>query len=340
MTAPSYLQLLLAGQSADALCGTLPRNVGHDLLAEGVIRFEPAHKQTTALDLVISCGIHGNETAPVELVDRLIGRILSGDLPVKSRVLFVFGNLAALRRGTRFVEEDMNRLFCGSVDAGDSAEQRRATLLELCLMRFYSRSLQNGTPRLHYDLHTTIHGSRIEQFAVYPLPGIGKRFESAEIARLGRMGIQAVLLQSAEVPTFSFFSSRFCGAAAFTVELGHARPFGQNEELDLSTLEKRLALLISEGLAAEESSSDSPDVQLFRVSRELIKQSDSFRLLLDAKTDDFTPLPQGFCIADDIGGKVLVREENARLVFADPGVAIGQRAGLIIIPAKSVRELS
>lgn len=337
----SFLKLLLAGQSADKLCGNLPRNISYDQLADGVIRFEPVSTEAPVLDLVISCGIHGNETAPVELVDRLIGRILNGDLPVRSRVLFVFGNLLALRRGVRFVEEDMNRLFCGPIDASDSAEQRRATLLELCLMRFFSRSLQNGTPRLHYDLHTTIHGSRIEQFAVYPLPGLGKRFESAEISRLGRMGIQAVLLQSAEVPTFSFFSSRFCGAAAFTVELGHARPFGENRELDLSVLESRLSLLISDGLEAEESGSDTaPDVQLFRVSRELIKQTDNFRLLLDAKTDDFTPLPQGFCIAEDAAGPVLVREENARLVFADPGVAVGQRAGLIIIPAQSVRELS
>lgn len=337
----SFLKLLLAGQSADKLCGNLPRDISYDQLADGVIRFEPVASEAPVLDLVISCGIHGNETAPVELVDRLIGRIMNGDLPVRSRVLFVFGNLLALRRGVRFVEEDMNRLFCGPVDAEDSSEQRRATLLELCLMRFFSRSLQNGTPRLHYDLHTTIHGSRIEKFAVYPLPGLGKHFESTEIARLGRMGIEAILLQSAEVPTFSFFSSRFCGAAAFTVELGHARPFGENSELDLSVLENRLSLLISDGLEAEESGSDTaPDVQLFRVSRELIKQTDNFRLLLDAKTDDFTPLPQGFCIAEDAAGPVLVREENARLVFADPGVAVGQRAGLIIIPAQSVRELS
>lgn len=333
MDSPSFLALALAGHSANDLRWKIPSGIGFEVLAEGVIRFEPALQNETTLDLVISCGIHGNETAPVELVDRLISRIVAGELALKSRVLFVLGNLPALRKGVRCIEEDMNRLFCGPVDAQDSPEQRRATLLELCLMRFFARSLSlaGGNPRIHYDLHTSIHGSLIEKFAIYPQPAPGKHFVAAEIARLAQMGIDAVLLQTTEAPTFSFFSSRYCSAAAFTVELGSARPFGQNQTVDLTVLETHLSHLIAHGI------SPTPPVPaklpLFQVSRVLMKKSASFRLCLDHKTDNFTPLQQGFCIAEDSDGPVFVDEVDARLVFPDDSVPVGQRAGLIVVPA-------
>lgn len=327
---PSFLELILAGKSVDVLRQQLPRTFSFDELAEGVFRFEPAAPITRALDVVISCGIHGNETAPVELVDRLLTRIVSGELTVKSRVLFVFGNLPALRKGVRFVGEDMNRLFGAGLDADDSAEQRRATVLELCLMRFFARSIVADVPRFHYDLHTAIHGSLIEKFAIYPMPAAGKRFEVREVARLGLAGVQAVLLQSTEAPTFSFFGSRYCNAAAFTVELGSARPFGQNGAIDLSMLENYLAGLIAGELPQPAALPSS--VQLFRVARELEKKSDDFRLYPVASTDNFVPLEQGMCVAEDVDGRVMVTEENARLVFPSPDVPIGQRAGLIVVP--------
>ncbi|HSC80829.1 MAG TPA: succinylglutamate desuccinylase, partial [Chitinolyticbacter sp.] len=290
-----FLQQTLAGDTETALPYTLPNGVRVQVMDEGVVRFEPVASESRELDLVISCGIHGNETAPVELVDRLIGELLQGALHLRSRVLFILGNVAALRVGARFVETDMNRLFCRIPEVSDGMEQRRATMLEIHVMRFFARAMQDGKPRLHYDLHTAIHGSLIEKFAIYPLPPAGRDFDPVQIARLAEAGVDAVLLQSTPAPTFSFYSSRHCDAAAFTVELGRAMPFGHNQGINLSRMGDYLRGLIAGEIAQPARVPDS--LPVYRVSREVVKQSDAFRLLIDGKTDNFTPLPQGMLLA-------------------------------------------
>ncbi|BCL75394.1 succinylglutamate desuccinylase [Jeongeupia sp. HS-3] len=326
----SFLAETLAGRTAIALPYCQANGTHVQVLDEGVIRFEPRDPASRVLDLVISCGVHGNETAPVELVDRLISALLGGELRPRARVLFVFGNIEALRRGERFVEQDMNRQFCRVPDVGDGPEARRAAMLEMQLARFFAQGGGEPVPRLHYDLHTAIHGSLIEKFAIYPLPAPGRSFDAVEIERLGLAGVSAVLLQSAAAPTFSLFSSRYCNASAFTVELGRAMPFGQNQSVDLTRLAAYLRGLI-EGELPKPVTRDA--VAVYRVSRELIKRSDAFRLLIDGETDNFTPLPQGMPIAEDGDIRWVVDEENALIVFPNPDVSIGQRAGLIVVPA-------
>ncbi|TJZ73568.1 succinylglutamate desuccinylase [Chitiniphilus eburneus] len=327
---PSFLEQTLSGKTAIGLPYKLPGGVNVQVMDEGVIRFEPRDSAHRKLDLVISCGVHGNETAPVELADALISELMTGALKVRARVLFVFGNIEALRRGVRFVESDMNRLFCRLPESHDGPEARRATMLEMQLMRFFARAMQDGKPRLHYDLHTAIHGSLIEKFAIYPVPPEGKRFDREQIARLGRAGVSAVLLQSARAPTFSYFSSQHCDAVSFTVELGRARPFGQNGEVDLSAMKAYLRHLIEGRIPAGAGRGDAPTV--FRVSREVMKRSDAFELKIDGKTDNFTPLPQGMLLAADGESECRVEEADARIVFPNPDVVVGQRAGLIVVP--------
>ena len=52
--------------------------------------------------LVLSSGLHGNETAPIELLDRLLQAIASGQLQPRTRLLLLLGNPQAMRRGERF----------------------------------------------------------------------------------------------------------------------------------------------------------------------------------------------------------------------------------------------
>ncbi|MBE9608695.1 succinylglutamate desuccinylase [Chitinilyticum piscinae] len=336
-TARSFLAETLAGNTAISLPFPLPGGASGQVMDEGIIRFDPQDGAGRELDLVVSCGVHGNETAPVELVERLIARIFSGELKLRNRVMFVFGNVEALRRGTRFVEEDMNRLFCRAPENDDNTERRRATMLEMHLLRFFGRAVADQKPRYHYDLHTAIHGSLIEKFAIYPLPRQGRQFSVQEMARLHHAGVEAILLQSTTSTTFSFFSNRYCDATSFTVELGSARPFGQNDSVDLGKMEAYLTQLIGEGLPQHPLHGESYAAQVgcpvFRVSREIIKHSREFRLLIDGKTDNFTPLPQGMLLAEDGEHQTVVTEASARIIFPNPDVVPGQRAGLIIVPA-------
>ena len=61
----------------------------------------PPVARDNQMDLLLSAGIHGNETAPMELLDELLGGIASGALLPASRLLFLYGNTDAMRVWTR-----------------------------------------------------------------------------------------------------------------------------------------------------------------------------------------------------------------------------------------------
>jgi succinylglutamate desuccinylase len=155
-----------------------------------------------------------------------------------------------------------------------------------------------------------------------------------ELARLHSAGIEAVLLQRKMGITFSSYTYSQLGAEAFTLELGKARPFGQNQAINLCPMQKLLESLI-DGSGKLEGDTPLEGMQLFTVSREVIKQSDQFRLNLDAEIANFTELAQGYLLAEDIDGiRWTVDELGARIVFPNPSVAVGLRAGLLIVPAE------
>ncbi len=328
-----FLAQVLDGKTGIQLPYCLANGSHVQILDEGVIEFQPRIASDRQLDLVVSCGIHGNETAPVELVNQIVNEVLAGEHRLRARVLFIFGNVEAMRRGERYVDDDMNRLFCRQYqNADDSVEARRAAMLEMHVMRFFARHGDDGSvPRLHYDLHTAIRGSVFEKFAIYPYPH-EQAFKATEISRLGAAGVSTVLLQSRPSPTFSYFTSRYCRADAFTLELGKARPFGQNQAVNLDALGQVLRSLLCGEISTGEFVPEAH--QLFRVSREIIKHSDKFRLHLEDKVENFTPMEVGFLAAED--GEVLYRidEEGARIVFPNPKVKNGLRAGIVVVPTR------
>jgi succinylglutamate desuccinylase len=78
---------------------------------------------------------------------------------------------------------------------------------------------------------------------------------------------------------------------------------------------------------------DLQKLQLFRVAREVIRHSDAFRLYLDDSVENFTELVPGSLLAEDDDGRSWrVEEEGARIVFPNPKVRNGLRAGLIVVP--------
>ncbi|MFG0380435.1 succinylglutamate desuccinylase [Pseudomonas sp. zbq_18] len=320
------LELTLAGREPTEKIQLTREGARLHWLGEGALEVTPASNDDSGLDLLLSAGIHGNETAPIELLDRLLQAIASGELLPKVRMLFLFGNPEAMRRGERYVEQDINRLFDGRHEQSSGFEALRANELERYAASFFCKE---GRARLHYDLHTAIRGSKIEQFALYPYVE-GRQHSRAELARLNAAGIDAVLLQRKTGITFSSYTYARLGAEAFTLELGKARPFGQNEAVNLDLLEARLRQLVEQ---CEPETESLEGLQLFAVAREVIKHSDAFQLHLPADIENFTELEPGFLLAEDIAGtRWLVEEEGARIIFPNPKVKNGLRAGILIVP--------
>jgi succinylglutamate desuccinylase len=321
------LELTLAGHEPAAKIQLTTEGARLRWLAEGALEVTPPVVSDNGFDLLLSAGIHGNETAPIELLDRLLQGIASNRIKPRARVLFLFGNPEAMRRGERYIEQDINRLFNGQHDLHSGSEAIRASDLEHLAASFFNKPERL---RLHYDLHTAIRGSKIEQFALYPFQQERSR-SPLELERLRAAGIDAVLLYNKGSVTFSAYTYSQLGAESFTLELGKARPFGQNQAVNLDLLEQQLQALI-EGREAQ--AVERPELKLFTVAREVIKHSDDFKLHLPTDVENFSELPEGYLLAEDIAGtRWIVEEKGARIIFPNPKVKNGLRAGILIVPA-------
>ncbi len=296
----------------------------------GVLCIEPAVPGNR--DLVLSSGIHGNETAPIELCERLLNAILSGRLPCRQRLLFIFGNPAAMNLGVREVEENLNRLFSGAHERGErrNNERERAARLEQYVTRFFQA--RDGAERLHYDLHTAIRPSAYEKFAIYPFTH-GAPYSRSQLAFLCSAGVDTILLAHGPTTTFSYFSAHGFGAHAFTVELGKVMPFGQNDARRFAAMERNLEQLIGEP-DWQPPVLDLKQIRLFRVCQEIIKQSEQFCFHFSDTVANFSAFPAGALLAEDGEQQWRAREPEEAVVFPNAGVARGQRAALMVTAAE------
>ena len=338
-------QLLATGRFLD-LSRTQPEGFSQPLRFElangtqvlidgpGIIAFTPG--LTGNKQIVLSCGIHGNETAPIEICDGFVQRILTGQLEVKQRVLFIFGNLPAMDIAQRFVEENLNRLFCGahSKPSGTvSYERTRAKQLEKSVADFYQQSPKEGTTeRYHYDLHTAIRTSKNEKFAVYPHQH-GKAHNKEQLQFLLACGINTILLSASPTTTFSYYSSLHFDAHAFTVELGKVKPFGQNDMSRFSDVQACLQKLMC-ALRIEFKPFDNADYHIYRVNQVINKQQADFRLNFPDDLPNFSAFALNDLLAEESGQQYKAQHEGEAVVFPNADVAIGQRALLTVVPTE------
>ncbi|PRY71535.1 succinylglutamate desuccinylase [Halomonas ventosae] len=296
------------------------------LVAPGVLELVPDAPSAEARACVLSAGIHGNETAPMELLGEVLARLEAGLLCLGAPLLVILGNPEAIRRGERYVATNLNRLFCRDLEeAGDEPDRARALMAEVDA--FYAR--HPGRERLHYDLHTAIRDSRFPRFVVEPFAATPTPPE--QWRWLAAAGIQAVLHQHRHSWTFSHYARHYHGAAAFTLELGRARPFGHNDLTPLAPMARLLEALV-EGRAPAEG--DPGAMTFFRAEHELLRHSEAFRLCFPDATPNFSEFPPGTRLAEDaVAGETRVGATPLSVVFPNAEVEIGARAALLVVPS-------
>jgi len=320
----SFLQHTLAHEiTAPPHSVSLDSGVSLEFLDTGFLRVRPT--EGAIYRVIISCGIHGNETAPMEMVDQLFSEIRSGDLAVANELLFIIGNPPAANRAARFVDENLNRLFSAKHERSRTKESTRAKLIEEHTRRFF-----NGGDelRLHYDLHTAIRGSEFEKFAVYPFTH-ERAWSKPQIAFLERCGLQAVLLSNQPSGTYSYYTSNDFNADAFTIELGKVEKFGNNDMTKFEDAMQGLRRLIS---GQEDFATAPSTIKVFEVVEEVIKRSEDFTLHFADDAKNFTAFAKGSVLASDRDYRYITTRADERFVFPIANVPIGQRAMLVVAP--------
>ncbi len=294
--------------------------------AQGILELSPHHACDRAV--VVSAGIHGNETAPIELLNQLVSELLSGLLPLKVRLLVLLGNPPSMRVNKRFVDADMNRMFGGRhARFCPNAETGRARELEQAMALFYHTSSAAGAiRRFHYDLHTAIRGSLHVRFGLLPLQS---RPHGAEmLSWLDAAGLDALVFHRSPGGTFTHFSSEVFQADSCTLELGKALPFGSNDHQQFVGIRHALEAWVSEAPLLERQA--NAPLKRYRVTQDIIRSQEAFQLHIPADALNFTPYPKGFVIAEEAGKTYRVEVAEEYVLFPNASVAVGLRAGLML----------
>ncbi|RBO84943.1 succinylglutamate desuccinylase [Marinomonas aquiplantarum] len=291
----------------------------------GILSLEPEVKRSN-VSLVLSVGIHGNETGPIELANGIVKSILAGDLVLGVRLLFIIGNPRAAIQAQRFCDVNLNRLFCGSWQSQQGYEAQRAQQLESSVKAFFDAPEAVASQKFHYDLHTAIRGSVHEKFAVHPFVP-EEIYQQCQLAFLAACGIEAVLFSHQPTTTFSYHSFALHNAQAFTIELGKVRAFGENDLSSFVRMERALTELLVAGELIQDSLSD---LSLYKVVDSLTKDHESYQLNIADNLENFTPFKQGFCLAESLVQRYLVEQTGDAIVFPNSKLPVGQRAGLVV----------
>ncbi|MGQ4275581.1 succinylglutamate desuccinylase [Pseudidiomarina sp. E22-M8] len=299
----------------------------------GVVVIEPAAPGTK--DVVFSCAVHGDETAPIEIIRDMVQGIMQGEIKPVQRTLFLIANPAAIAINKRFVDMNMNRLFSGAHADGHTPEHKRAANLEHYVTAFYNDAPAGERQRFHYDLHTAIRDSQYEKFAVHPFTH-GGPYKKSQLTFLAECGVTTMLLSQSPTTTFSYYSARTHAAEAFTVELGKVRPFGQNDRSKFAAAEQMFTRLIVEHeLSLPEF--DPYRTKVFDVCRTINRTVEDFTLHFPDDVANFTAFEQGYLLATDGDTEYRVERAGERIVFPNAKVALGQRALLTVIDVSKKR---
>ena len=166
--------------------------------------------------LIFFGGIHGNEPAGIDALKRVFSELENTTVSLFGEFFGIAGNLSALAKGVRFVNEDLNRIWLphrirklSLPDADGTIETQEMYALNQLILEI----LETASPPFYFiDLHTT--SGKTEPFIVmndsllnrrftknFPLPcilGIEEYLTGALLSHINEMGYVAFGFESGQ----------------------------------------------------------------------------------------------------------------------------------------------
>jgi succinylglutamate desuccinylase len=276
--------------------------------------------------VLVSVGVHGDETGPIEVLAAVLEALGQQPAALAVDLMVCVGNIDAIAAGKRFIDADLNRMFRPQRGGlADTAEAARADVMIGATDAFFAGA---GPRRWHLDLHTAIRPSVYPMFAIVP-DLVAEPAKAQLIEWLGQAAIGAIIMNPQSAGTYSYYSAEHHAAAGSTVELGRVGVLGQNDLSQFAEVHAALDALLRGRTPAPAKAAP----QVFKVAQEIIKLSDDFQMSFGSATHNFTALQQGELIATDGATVYRVVHAEELVVFPNPGVRVGLRAGLMVVRA-------
>ncbi len=301
------------------------------ILGRGVVEVIPAKVTAETKHILLSAGIHGDETAPMELLDNVLADILNESVPVMEHCLFVLCHPEAVARHVRYLDENLNRLF-DERDREETRETRIAMTLKAIVQGFFEST--ETSQRWHLDMHTAIRRSHHTTFAVSPKVKKPVTRSRELISFLQKGAVEAVLLANAPANTFSWFSAEYFDAQALTVELGQVAPLGENDHTQLLPFESALKALI----AGQLDELDEKPMVTYRVTQTIKRINEDFGFNFSDDIENFTEFEHGQVLGHDGEKLLFAKSDNEAIVFPNDNVTIGHRAALMVCKVETRYE--
>jgi succinylglutamate desuccinylase len=216
-------------------------------------------------------------------------------------------------------------MFCGGYKTLPVTEEsKRAEVLEQVVTTFFQES-SSQAKRYHYDLHTAIRASLLPTFALFPYQT--HAYDANLTASLEAANLDALVYHNAIGKTFTHFTSENFKAASATLELGKALPFGQNDLSQFAAIDEVIRHVVSEQVLPARNKAK---IRVFKVSDSLIKKDEDFQMNLSAEAPNFSTFTKGEIIATQPSGNYVVEQDQVWILFPNPNVKLGLRAGLVL----------
>jgi len=155
-------------------------------------------------------GMHGNEPAGIFAIRHVLDSLLNSRIVFKGKMYGIAGNLEALSKGVRYLDEDLNRLWApnGMLEKRPRESEERTEIIDL-LEEILSGDDNQLTV---FDLHTTssmsspfiaigdtIRNRRVaSQFPVHIVLGLEEHMKGTLFSFLSRSGISSVIFEAGQ----------------------------------------------------------------------------------------------------------------------------------------------